>query len=139
MGRRADGGFTVVLWQVVRQERTFEAAGQFMRAASTPFGMAVSHGTLAISTDAVQSVIRRWGLGMGGVRRRFDHDISCLTARLCEGYLSGRPICVAAFLLHNKVRRALTYCWKGNIWSSRKSAWQWLSLELTSGSRSIIA
>ena len=40
----------------------FAAAGHVMRAACTPFGMAISHGTL----NAVQQyVIRRWGHQMG--------------------------------------------------------------------------
>jgi hypothetical protein len=39
----------------------FAAEGHVMRAACTPFGMAVSHGTLAILTDAVQS----YGFGAG--------------------------------------------------------------------------
>ena len=69
-----------------------------MRAACTPFGMSVSHGTLAILTDAVQNyVIRRWELGMGA----FVDDL-ILIARvilhgLCRGYSGGCPICIAAF------------------------------------------
>ena len=45
----------------------FAAEGHVMRAACTPFGMAVSHGTLAILTNAVQSYVAPglrtiWGL-----------------------------------------------------------------------------
>ncbi len=72
-----------------------------MRAACTPFGMAISHGTLTIITNAVQQyVIRRWGHQMGV----FVDDlilivgfVAVLAHALCAGYLGGCPICVAAF------------------------------------------
>jgi hypothetical protein len=76
----------------------FAAEGHVMRAACTPFGMAVSHGTLAILTDAVQSyVIRRWGLAMGV----FVDDLIVIVRTnlhgICAGFVGGCPICVAAF------------------------------------------
>lgn len=76
----------------------FAAEGHVMRAACTPFGMAVSHGTLAILTNAVQSyVIRRWGLGMGVFVDDLILIARVLLHGLCQGYLGGCPICVAAF------------------------------------------
>jgi hypothetical protein len=76
----------------------FAAEGHVMRAACTPFGMAISHGTLAIITDAVQSyVIRRWGLGMGVFVDDLIVIARVLRHALCAGYLGGCPIFVAAF------------------------------------------
>ena len=69
-----------------------------MRAACTPFGMAVSHGTLAILTDAVQSyVIRRWGLAMGVFVDDLIVIVRTILHGICAGFVGGCPICVAAF------------------------------------------
>jgi hypothetical protein len=40
----------------------FAAAGHVMRASCTPFGMTISHGTLIITTVAVQQyILQHWG------------------------------------------------------------------------------
>jgi hypothetical protein len=76
----------------------FAAEGHVMRAACTPFGMAVSHGTLAILTDAVQSyVIRRWGLAMGVFVDDLIVIVRTILHGICAGFVGGCPICVAAF------------------------------------------
>ena len=75
----------------------FAANGHVMRAACTPFGMAVSHGTLAIITDAVQSyVVRRWKLGMGVFVDDLILIVLIILHRLCAGILGGCPVCLAA-------------------------------------------
>ena len=75
----------------------FAAEGHVMRAGCTPFGMAVSHGTLAIITDAVQSyVIRRWKLNMGVFVDDLILIVKVILHRLCSGILGGCPICLAA-------------------------------------------
>jgi hypothetical protein len=75
----------------------FAADGHVMRAACTPFGMAVSHGTLAIITDAVQSyVIRRWRLNLGVFVDDLILIVKMIFHRLCNGLLGGCPICIAA-------------------------------------------
>jgi hypothetical protein len=75
----------------------FSADGHVMRAACTPFGMSVSHGTLAIITDALQSyVIRRWRLNMGVFVDDVILIIAMIMHRLCAGILGGCPLCLAA-------------------------------------------
>jgi hypothetical protein len=59
--------------------------------------MAVSHGTLAVITDVVQSyVIQRWRLNMGV----FVDDVMLIDRiilhMLCNGIAGGCPICLAA-------------------------------------------
>ena len=76
----------------------FAAAGHVMRAACTPFGMAVSHGTLTIITNAVQQyVVRRWGHQMGVFVDDLILVVAVIVHALCAGYLGGCPICAAAF------------------------------------------
>ena len=85
----------------------FAADGHIMRAASTPFGMAISHGTLAIITDAVQSyVIRRWGLGLGVFVDDLIMIMKILFHALCAGFAGGCPICVAAFPAAQNAQKA---------------------------------
>ena len=75
----------------------FAADGHVMRAGCTPFGMAVSHGTLAIITDAVQSyVTRRWRLNMGVFVDDLILIVKMILHRLCSGIEGGCPICLAA-------------------------------------------
>ena len=69
-----------------------------VRGGCTPFGMAVSHGMLAIITvtDAVQSyVIRRWRLNMGVFVDDLILLVKIIMHRLCNGTAGGCPICLA--------------------------------------------
>ena len=88
----------------------FAAAGHVMRAACTPFGMAVSHGTLAIITNAVQQyVIRRWGHQMGVFVDDLILAIAVIMHALCAGYSGGCPICVAAFPAAQQTQKAFEF------------------------------
>ncbi len=70
--------------------------------------MAVSHGTLAIITDAVPSyMIRRWRLNTGVFVDDLILIVKMILHRLCNGLLGGCPICIAALPAALKLQDAL--------------------------------
>jgi hypothetical protein len=89
----------------------FAADGHVMRAGCTPFGMAVSHGTLAVITDALQSyVIRRWKLNMGVFVDDVMLIVKMILHMLCNGIAGGCPICLAALRRPCVLRKRSTFC-----------------------------
>ena len=73
------------------------ADGHVMRAGCTPFGMAVSHGTLTIITDALQQYfVRRKKIGMGTFVDDMMFLIKVIWHALCAGYEGRCPICMEA-------------------------------------------